>query len=679
MGDKIYSIPFRSRSAKSDFACADGEIAGAVNLCLQNGCLKPYDSSGANRLPLLLDSPFAGGELQRPPRPEVEFSLLRSVVEGWHIHPDTLPSKIADAPTVGKGETPGEKDWGVRAMEVLADFEAAASRQNLFTQPFFVMSAYRVADGTHICPSPPILMIPNSDAPMVEGSADFSVSTMKMSIVAAACRLQLRVKMPELAEKWNGVITHLDIFISKALPLYDPKGQPKGYHRVECKNFTHSMDSLGSACEHRVWPSVIVQGWQPDPVDDAIVAQNIIQTESFFLIGEIDLTQLSTMPDFENVEFNCGGLRILSSLETYIPDFAHLSDVTAEGHTFFSGRITAWNLIRTPAVLLPLALVTPYSNDITTSNDTSDVSDYTPRWVFHPDPGAGRFQYSRGRSAYSLPLRRHPKMWGCFYWGGFGQSASESRQNIDIQDIHPDNKCLHLPGTVWRSTKGSHRLFPDNLQMLLDVGQVIAICRAFRASGLVATTSPTSYAFTTEGVFLLKEMDDGTFRDAGLICGYRLRDASSLELLPTGVRFVTDAGQIVMIEGTKVAVCDDVEAVSGEDDSWKEFLPEEWDPIGEPSPEIGNRGIFVTRPLKLNDGEDRKRLHSLSLRGSRVAESVQVAIYGSLDLTHWRRIALADRSTVSGLWSPYCRFFRIAVNAPLEANMSLEGLVIRLY
>lgn len=666
MDKMIYSIPFKVRSAKNDYVCDDGEIAGAVNLHFQNGSLKSYSRQEAHHLPALADSPFVDGELQKPPLPEPEFALLKDVVEGWHIHADMLPSKIVDAPAVGKGETPGEKDWGVRATETLADFEVAAKRQNLFTQPFFVMSAYRLADGTHICPSPPILMIPNSGAPMVEGSADFSVASMKMSILAAPCRLQWRVKIPELSEKWNSLITHLDIFVSVPIYLYDQKGTAKGYHRAECQNFTHSIDSSGNAGEHRIYSSVIVQGWQAPPIDDAIVAQNVIQTNSFFLISELSLSQLSTLHNFENVKFNRGGLPILSSMETYTPDFIHLSDVTAEGHTLFSGRITAWDLKILPPVPLPISLSTPYSN----------TSVITPRWVFHPDPDAGRYIYTWGSSTYSLPLRRHLKMRGCFYWRGFAQSASVDTENANIQDNLSERKSVNLPGGVWRSEKESWWLFPDNRLMRLDVRQIIAICRAFRASGLVATTAPTAYAFTSEGVFLLKEMDDGTFRDAGLICAYRLRDSSSLELLPTGVRFVTDKGECIIIEGTKVTVSEDIEAVSDGDESWKVFIPEEWGSDEEDSMEINNRAVFVTRPLKLTKPEDMKWLCSLSLRGSHIPESVSIAIYGSLDLTHWKRIALTDRSVLSGLWSPSCRFLRIAANILSQDNLNLDGITV---
>lgn len=667
MGNKIFSIPIKARSAKSDYACADGEIAGAVNFHFQNGALISSSEEAVNRLPSLADSPFIDGELQRPPLPQVEFSLLRSVVEGWHIHPDMLPSKIADAPAMGKGETPGEKDWGVRAMETLADFETAAKRQNLFTKPFFVMCAYRLKDSSHICPSPPILMIPNSGAPMIAGSADYDVATMQMSVVAAACRLQWRVKIPEIPLKWNGVITHLDIFVSEPISLYDSKEAPKGFHRVKCENFSHSVDSYGAAGEHVINSDVMAQAWQPSAIDEAIISNIIINNASFRQICEVPMPQISTMTNFEDVKINRGGLSILTSMESYSPDFAHLSDVSAEGHTLFSGRITAWNLKLVSPSPLPLSLVSPYSG----------VSVDAPRWLFHTNPYTDTYTYTVGNVKYSLPLRSHPKMRGSFYWRGFAPSVSTDAEAIDGEGDSAVREVLSLPGAVWRSDKGCRRLFPDNLLMRLDVGKVIAVCRAFRASGLVATTAPTAYAFTSDGVFLLKEMDDATFRDAGLICGYRLRDSSSLELLPTGVRFVTDNGEVVTLEGTKVTLSEDVETLSEKDELWKDFIPVEWNFDGEDYEGNTDRGVLVTRPLKLSNAEGKKSLRSLSLRGTCLPESVEVAIYGSNDLSGWRRIALSHHAPISGLWAPSCRFFRVAIMLPLQSETCLDGIAIK--
>lgn len=665
LSSESFSISLKPRSGKSDFACPDGEVAGVANLRFSAGTLVPCQHDSPDRLPPSEDSPFRDGMLQRPPLCRVEFALRKSILEGWHIHPDQLPSKIVNSPNVGKDVVPVESDWGNVAAALVDDFEADCKGSNLFSQPFFALSAYRLADGSHFCPSPPMLMIPNSRSFMVEGSSDFSVPTMKMSVLGAVCRLQWRVTAPALPENWRNVVTHLDIFISDAISLRDIKAGAKGYHRVECDNFTHCIDEEGVAGEHTVSSGMIVQGWKMAAVDDAIVARSVMHTDSFHLISEIPIENVVTSAEFADVAFNRGGLSILSSLETFTPDFAHLAEVGTAGHASFSGRVTAWNLTVTPPSPYPPHLVAPYSND--------SVS--FPRWIFHPDPDCRKFCLPSGGRKYAVAMRRHPVLMGSFYWGGFGQSASENFREIDSQDIPDDTHVVNLPGSIWRSQKGSRRLFPDSLLMHLHVGEVIAVCRAFRASGLVATTSPTAYAFTTEGVFLLKEMDDGTFRDAGLICAYRLRDAGSLELLPKGVRFVTVDGEVVVMEGTKVTLSEDVESVGDKDYSWKDFIPEEWNIEGGGFSPNGGWCAFVTRPIKLSGAEDWKQLRRVALHGLFDKDKVSMAVYCSADLCCWHKTVVADRSRIEGLWSPRSRYFRIAVKANLSAGHSLQALV----
>ena len=193
---------------------------------------------------------------EMPGAPPVEFALKKSVLGGWHIHPDMLPSQIVE-----QGEPTGD-GWGMKAAQLLDDFGREVTEAGLFAEPFFALAAYRLADGSHILPSPPVLMTPNSGVPIVSGSADFSVATMKMSVAAAVCALQWRVKPQESLSRWAGVISHLDIFISRPVSLSAPGGM-RALHRTECKNFTHCIDADAHAGEHRVWSDTIVQGWAP--------------------------------------------------------------------------------------------------------------------------------------------------------------------------------------------------------------------------------------------------------------------------------------------------------------------------------------------------------------------------------------------------------------------------------
>ena len=443
---KTYSIPLRERSAKSDYACPDGEIAGAMNLTFVNGSL-----AGSGHVSDTSDSEL--------PPPAVEFALRQGVVPGWHIHPDMLPSQIMDAPSVGKDATPTESDWGARALQAVTAFEEDAGRNNLFTQPFFALAAWRLADGSHVCPTAPALMIPNSGAPVMEGSADFTVPTMKMNVVEAACRLQWRVSVPEMSDRLKEQIAGIDVFISEPVTLYDAKGGATGHHRFECTNFTRSIGADGSGGDRQIYTETIVQGWKTEALESGYISYKFNRIKTFSLVAEMSLEDISSGDeadsspdsDFEDVPMEAGCLRALWAMETYT---------------------------------LPGATDTDETNSETVS-----------------------------------------------------------------------------------------------------------------------------------------------------------------------------------------------------DDSWKRFIPEEWSVNPDSSPDDNGSfadngwGVFVTRPLKLDDPEGRKQLLSVALRGNFDRKQVSMALYSSDNLTDWHRILLADRAAVTGLWATRSRFFRLAVKARLLKSIEAIALV----
>lgn len=658
----------RCRSDKSGYACPDGEIETAFNLKVAEIADLSSDTGSSSDTGFSSDTGSdsdsdsdsssgtgSGGSLSRepvafslPPAPEVEFALKRVALDGWNIHPDIFPSQIVE-----KGEET-EAGWGKMAMQLLNRFEKDVKNQNLFFEPFLVIAALRLTDGTRVMPSPPVLMIPNSGAPVVSGTDNFSVDTMKLDLVAAVCSLQWRVRLPEDLKKYKEV-SHLEILVSDPLPLYSRNEAMTGCHRMECMNFSHSIASDGTSREHRVASATIVQGWQPVPVTEAESLIRLRDALKFRPVSELPVESLSSSVDFEDVGFNCGGLSMSGAYEAYIPDYAHRSAVTGAAAAVVSGRVTAWDLTLVAPLPVPLGMSAPYSTD----------SGYRPRWVFHPDPEAREYLFSAGDKTFAVPLKRHPRLYGSYYWRGM-EGEDTAMETVPATPSQ-ESRTVRLPSEVWRSEKGLGILFPDRLLMRLDVGRVIAVCRAFRASGLVATTSPTVYAFTTDGVFLLKEMDDGTLRDAGLICSYVLRDAGSYEVKGRSVEFVTAEGEVMTIDGTTVkeksgvAAGNSTSAMSG---------------IAMSAVDTGATCRLTTRPVKLGDAESLKRVVAVKLRGDFDPGRCRLSLYGSMDLRNWKKIADAPGRAIVGIWSPRCRFHKVEAELHLGATETLQGFAI---
>ena len=144
MDKKFYDIPFLLPSDDSDFACKDGELGEAENVMIEaegsKNCLYPeeiFKNAGA-------------------PVPEIEFAMVRDILEGWHLTPDDFPKKTLLA------TEPSMEYWNKLTAQLLVEFNSEASFQNKFISPFFVMGAWKSVSGGYFSFSKPSLLIPNS-------------------------------------------------------------------------------------------------------------------------------------------------------------------------------------------------------------------------------------------------------------------------------------------------------------------------------------------------------------------------------------------------------------------------------------------------------------------------------------------------------------------------------------
>lgn len=245
MGSKFYDIPFLSKSAESDFSCRDGEIESAENV-------KITGDTGLTLVPELYMT--ASGV---PPVPEIEFAITRSVVAGWHILPDSFPSKVLGA------TEPGMEYWNKIASQLLGRFQEDAASSSLFTAPFYVMAAWRMSSGILLSPSSLSLQIPNSEIPMVTTDGDIRSEELEMKIAAAACSLNFRMNAPEILRDWVGRIKSIDIFVSSPLHDYSCNSPSLPYRNVTSDNYCRCLDrDTGLVSDVRVCTRTLTTAWK---------------------------------------------------------------------------------------------------------------------------------------------------------------------------------------------------------------------------------------------------------------------------------------------------------------------------------------------------------------------------------------------------------------------------------
>lgn len=243
MDSNFFDIPFRSRSGETDFICRDGEIFRSEGVRIrgtESGILHRDDT---------LDMP--------DPPPDVDFALVRTVLPGWHNSPAVYPSKTLVA------TDPSMEYWTSLAGQLLAQFQAEASFRNLFVSPFYVMAAWKTYGGRYLSASTPMLMIPNSEVPLVATDGDLRATDLSFKIAGAVCELYFRMRAPETLRDRVGTIRCLEILASGPLHDYGLLRALLPSRNISGTSYCRSLDlTTGLIDYHRICSEVQAMGWK---------------------------------------------------------------------------------------------------------------------------------------------------------------------------------------------------------------------------------------------------------------------------------------------------------------------------------------------------------------------------------------------------------------------------------
>ena len=92
--------------------------------------------------------------------------------------------------------------------------------------------------------------------------------------------------------------------------------------------------------------------------------------------------------------------------------------------------------------------------------------------------------------------------------------------------------------------------------------------------------------------------------------------------------------------------------------------------------EAESRGLFVTRPLKLDAADAHKTISALIQRGHFERGDVATVLYGSRDLYNWRLVWSSRDHFLRGFRGTPYKYFRIAALTTLTNGKSVSGVSV---
>ena len=354
-------------------------------------------------LDYIMADPEAEGYLHSSgslPRPVVEFAMVRRPVEGYSLLPSEWPSGEIIVDTAAS-----DPDYRSELAEETERFrsvlEARCAEAGLFTAPFLVMTALRLADGTRLPVSSPVLMIPNSESPTLR--ADSSAENPDnvrhtISWLGRACRLEMRIlRTPSLFSSSgdenrrmeSAVISGLEILATPQVKLRDDcRHTGISLRTVEAAGFSRSVETtgapqkapVGEGNNHRHDPTygedfselggggdenasdgTRIRGFVGDAYPRAYIEEEISRLDTFHSIAFIPWEDIPSLTStlFTPVPLSTS-LSSLSSLSTLsqatdiIPDFGSMTHLIPDGIGEVNSRLAAFGGSALPPAPSPL-------------------------------------------------------------------------------------------------------------------------------------------------------------------------------------------------------------------------------------------------------------------------------------------------------------------------------------
>lgn len=361
----------------------------------------------------------------------------------------------------------------------LNKYVADTTADNYFLQPFFVRYAYRLFDGSSIMVSAPVLMIPNSYAPLVKINRidnDADLLNCHCSILFTPASLVYRILSDTSSlGKWKNIITHIDFFVTPQTPTFEQSDKLDGIgHRMMESDIVGRFSHIGhfktSATRDGSGASGFHRPNNPSsPLDSDLIPQSnleihynvenarffyvksrslkeiessITSASLFYRIASIDFDEIVRMDLFKKIDIKGKSLSTLSSLP-------RLDDNSCYNHSFvpknlysYNARLSLANVSVKPFSALSIRSLSQFSF----KGDTSGFSDIR---IFVRLKSSGKSIWIKLKNDSSYPLADKSPF-----------AYDSIAENFPRWLFYPDSAATEMivaaPSGYWRLPLSSH-------------------------------------------------------------------------------------------------------------------------------------------------------------------------------------------------------------------------------
>ena len=96
-----------------------------------------------------------------------------------------------------------------------------------------------------------------------------------------------------------------------------------------------------------------------------------------------------------------------------------------------------------------------------------------------------------------------------------------------------------------------------------------------------------------------------------------------------------------------------------------------------PDESVSVKGLLVSRPLKLDDGDILKTIDTIIQRGQFRKGHVSSVLYGSRDLYNWSLVWSSKDHYLRGFRGTPYKYFRVTLVCNLEKDESITGCTVQ--